>query len=251
MIRGLLYLFIMLFTLASCTKQPKSDTARISDPEDLLTTNEGTIYEIDTATSIITWVGTKPTGRHNGIFKILNGKIQVVKIENQIDSQLVNDQVEKHLNKINHASVTININSIDILDLKDDRVQYNILLKYLRSDDFLQVDKFPEAKFELISIKEMEEDTTKRINNEFTVINPTHKVKGNLTLKGITKSIEFPIRMDMRNQKLEASAKFNIDRTAWSIHHQNENDPVARTKDGLINNVVNVGFEIIAYSQDP
>jgi polyisoprenoid-binding protein YceI len=238
-------------TAAGCTQQPKSDMARISGPEDLPTASSGTTYEIDTATSLVTWVGTNPTGRHNGIFKIKNGSITVSNNDSQMDSQLVNDQEKLNHNQINLARITIDIKSVDILDLKHDRVQYNKLLKHLKSDDFFQADKYPEAIFELISIEKIEEDTTKSMNKKFTLINPTHQMKGNLTIKGITKSIEFPVRLDVRNLKLEASAKFNIDRTAWDINHLNENDPVAKTRDSFINNIVNVGFEIIAYSKDP
>ncbi|MBR9998800.1 MAG: YceI family protein [Cyclobacteriaceae bacterium] len=242
-----LYHLCLFLAIAGCTKQPKGEMAKISDPENVSRKPEGTIYKIDTATSIVTWIGTNPTSRHNGIFKIRDGSVNVVKR----DSMGSENQELKTYTTINNAQLTIDITSLDILNLKPDPEQYKELLKYLESEDFFHTEKFPDALFELISIREIEKDSTERINDEFTIIDPTHLIRGNLTMKGITKSIEFPARVDMRNRKLEASAKFNIDRTVWNINYMDETDLVARTKDGLIDHIVNVGFEILAYSQEP
>jgi len=244
---NLLPYILIILTFTGCTDHPNSDMAKISDPEQVKPLSEGIRYEIDTATSLVTWVGTNPTGRHNGIFKIEEGWITVIKN----DSQQVENKNEQLTNNIRHAQITIDIRSVDILDLKPDLQQYNKLLRHLKSKDFFQVQKYPVATFELISVQEIKKDSTERESNEFTIIDPTHMIKGNLTIKGITKGVEFPVRLDMRNLKIEASAKFNIDRTAWNINYLDENDPVARTKDSFINNIVNIGFEILAFSQDP
>ncbi len=246
----LLYIFIIL-TVTGCTRDPKSDIVRIGEPGEIKTLNEGITYKIDTATSIITWVGTNLTERHNGIFKIKEGSITVSRVENQPDSQAVSLPPKKDVDRIIQARIVVSINSVDILDLKHDRAQYDKLLRHLKSDDFFQSEKFPEAIFELTAIEKIEKDSVESINNEFAIINPTHRVIGNLTIKDITKSIEFPVRLGLVNLKLEASAKFNIKRTDWGINPLDNNDPVARTKDSLINNIVNVGLEIIAYSQEP
>jgi polyisoprenoid-binding protein YceI len=71
-------------------------------------------------------------------------------------------------------------------------------------------------------------------------------MNGNLTIKGITLNVEFPVRADYRNLRFEASAKFNINRMDWDIKYKDENDPAARATDSFIHNIVNVGFEIIA-----
>jgi polyisoprenoid-binding protein YceI len=241
------YYFFILLSITGCTKQPKSDMAKISDPEQVQPLGEGERFVIDTATSIITWVGTKPTGRHNGIFKIKEGFITVIKN----DSQQVNENNRQFIGQIKHAQIIIDISSVDILDLKHNPLQYDKLLKHLKSKDFFQTDKFPIATFELTFCEKIEKDSIVRESNEFTLIDPTHMVRGNFTLKGNTKSIEFPVRLDMRNLKVEVSAKFNIDRTAWNINYLNENDAVAKAKDSFINNIVNIGFEILAFSQNP
>jgi hypothetical protein len=240
--------FLMLFiAIAGCTDQSREDMAKISDPAKVSTQPKGSLYAVDTATSIMTWIGKNPTGRHNGIIKFSDGSVTVVK------SDSLNQETQEKVSYfiINSGQVTINLETLDILNLKHDREQYDKLLTHLKSEDFFHIDEYPTAFFELTSIEKIRNDTTITEKTEFNIIPPTHSIKGNLTMKGITKGIEFPARVDLRNLKLEASAKFSIDRTVWNINNRDDRDPVAKTKDRLIDPVVNVGFEIIAYSQEP
>jgi polyisoprenoid-binding protein YceI len=201
----------------------------------------GLVYEIDTSKSFITWVGTEPLSWHNGTFKIKSGSLKIV--ENEI-----NNVTKKK--ELGAGKIKIDIQSIDILDLKDNPVQFNKLKSHLLSPDFLDADMYPEAEFEMTELEKITSDSLRRDNGEYTTISPTHILRGNLTIRGITKGIEFPVKIDIRNYKFEASAKFNIDRTKWNIMYRNENDPVARAKDGIIHNIVNVGFEILARQEN-
>ena len=54
---------------------------------------------------------------------------------------------------------------------------------HLKNQDFFEVEKFPTGHFEIVKVEEM------------AIENATHKITGNLTLKGITKSVEFPIKI--------------------------------------------------------
>ncbi len=219
--------------------------AKIGNEAKVESPGKGISYQIDTSASLVTWVGTKPTGRHNGIFRILSGTIHIV--EEKVDSILN----KKPVKRIENATIVIDMGSIDIQDLKHEPQQYRKLLNHLKSEDFFSTEEFPIATFELTSITPLEQDTTQRMRNEFTIIDPTHTITGNLTIKGITKSIEFPVKIDMRNLKIELSAKFNVNRTSWGINYLNENDAVARVRDSFIHDIVNVGFEILAFSKSP
>jgi polyisoprenoid-binding protein YceI len=247
----LLYLLLIMLSVASCARKPDGDQGKISEPGKTRNTPERNTYKIDTATSIVTWEGSRNLERHNGIFKIKEGSIIISRLKYPVDSQEVNIPTIKDLDQIDQAHVTINVNSMDILDLIHDQVQYKKLLRYLKSEDFLQTSEYPEATFELTSIEKIDKDTTAETNDELTIIDPTHRIKGNLTIRGITKSIEFPVRLGLINLKLEASAKFNIDRTAWGIDIPDDSDKISSTRDDRVNNIVNVGFEIIAYLQEP
>ncbi|MGB5979935.1 MAG: YceI family protein, partial [Cyclobacteriaceae bacterium] len=81
---------------------------------------------------------------------------------------------------------------------------------------------------------------------EYKISNPTHKITGNLTMRGNTKSITFPAKVDMSGDQITARAKFNIDRTEWGVSYGDESKAVDKAKDQFIYNTVNVGFDIVA-----
>jgi polyisoprenoid-binding protein YceI len=64
-------------------------------------------------------------------------------------------------------------------------------------------------------------------------------ISGNLTLKGVTKNIEFPARITVSGNAAEAIAKFNIDRKEWGIVY-------AGKPDDLIRDAVHLGISIKA-----
>lgn len=72
----------------------------------------------------------------------------------------------------NGVSVTINTSSVDSNHAERDR--------HVRGKDFLNVKKFPEASFNSTSVSQGEDE------GEYTV-------KGDLTLHGVTKQVEFEI----------------------------------------------------------
>ncbi len=87
---------------------------------------------------------------------------------NDFDGTFSYDEKNKGASKI---AVTVNTKSIDSNHAERD--------KHLRSDDFLDVDKFPEAKFVSTSYAEGSDGKA--------------KLKGNLTLHGVTKEIEVDV----------------------------------------------------------
>jgi len=87
---------------------------------------------------------------------------------NDFDGTFSYDEKNKGASKI---AVTVNTKSVDSNHAERD--------KHLRSDDFLDVEKFPEAKF--VSTSYVEGTDGKA------------KLKGNLTLHGVTKEIEIDV----------------------------------------------------------
>ncbi|MFM2285794.1 MAG: hypothetical protein RLZZ543_1291 [Bacteroidota bacterium] len=83
------------------------------------------------------------------------------------------------------------------------------LLGHLKSDDFFSVEKNPEAQFEIVKV-EAASDAASGNNSTVT---------GNLTIKGIAKSITFPANITIEPAQLTAKAEFNIDRTEWDIKY--------------------------------
>ncbi len=75
-----------------------------------------------------------------------------------------------------------------------------IALSPIESKNFFEVEKFPTATFVI----------TKIAGNQVT---------GNLTIKGITKSISFPAEISVKGGKVAAKASITIDRTDYNIKY--------------------------------
>jgi len=146
-------------------------------------------YTIDTSASIINWEGTEGLARitttHMGSFNIQRGSLSVK------DSQLV------------AGSFVIDINSLKNADLTNPKKNAD-LVGHLKSPDFFEVAKYPTATFELVSAEKMPSDSL--------------KITGNLTMKGVTKSVIFPAKVDFSNTGVNAHAKFYINRKDWGMN---------------------------------
>ena len=142
---------------------------------------------IDTDASKIEWVGEKVTGEHNGVVKIKSGGLEVE-----------GDQ-------ITGGNFVIDMTTIDVQDLSGDTK--GKLMGHLRSDDFFSVEKHPTATFKITSVNESKQEGA------------THFIAGDLTIKGKTNKITFPATVSMVGSKINATAKFDLDRTKWDIRY--------------------------------
>ncbi|MDX1904048.1 MAG: YceI family protein [Thermonemataceae bacterium] len=216
--------------LASCEQAPKGEEAKTGEAQAVDTTKkaESNELKVDLAASQVTWVGTKPTGKHNGTFNIKEGSVSVK------DKQLV------------AAKFVIDINTLKVLDIPADDEGNGKLTKHLKGADFFDAEKFPTATFELTSAEAYKADSTKKVEEkekEYILENPTHTVTGNLELKGVKKSVSFPAVVKLEDGKVEAEAKFNINRKDWGMEYGTDE---AKLKDKFIRPTVHVGFKVIA-----
>jgi polyisoprenoid-binding protein YceI len=220
---------IILATLIcySCTNAPKSDEAKTTEAKEVNEDKTGETWKLNVAESEIEWVATKVTGYHIGNVPLQNGEI-IVK----------------------NGDVTGGRFILDLANLKvtgpkgSDSTSNNKLLKHLKSADFFDVEKHPEGIFELTEVKpyngsSLKDSTDPRQEeiSKYKVTDPTHTVSGNLTLKGVTKNIEFPARITISGNSAEAIAKFNIDRKDWNIVYPGK-------PDDLIRDAVHLGIHI-------
>lgn len=212
---------ILLFTgcVVACEQAPKADKAKITDAQ-TVQAGTGNAYLPDTASSIVEWIGTKPTGKHHGTLKLAGGAIYVK------DSIITGGQF------------TINMNSLQNKDLVGDTAMQHKLETELKGEMFFDVKKYPAATFEITSVAPFQQ----AVGDELTLKNATHIIKGNLTLKSVTKNISFPASITISSHALNAVANFNIDRTQWGISYRADKS----LQDKLINSQVNISFNIRA-----
>lgn len=245
MIKTNIFLLSLSLFVISCTKKPAGTDSVVGEPqENTADIDSGTKYELDLSSSVITWIGSRPVKQHNGTIGIKEGFL-VSK-----DSSLV------------AGEILIDVPSLDIKDLKKDSENYEKLKNHLMSEDFFHADSFPVARFELITFvpydsmikivdkEEFPSENSPALLSEFMVKEPTHSVTGNLTIRGITKSITFPATILFRNNKVYAEAKFNIDRTEWNVKYDDESSVIDKAKDKFIYNTVNVGFSLQAIREE-
>ena len=206
--------YAAVLLLAACNS-PKGDSAETSEKQ-IVSTTTGTNYTLDT-TSSVRWAASKPTETHEGNFKISEGVFTV------------ND------NGLTGGTFTINIASLLCTDLKptDGKAK---LEGHLKSPDFFDVAKFPNAKFEITAVAPYIADTATAAKDA------THLVSGNLTLRDSTKNISFPAKVTVDGQSLTAKADFNIDRTMWGMNYKGPGNP----QDWLISKQVNLKLDISA-----
>jgi len=137
--------------------------------------------KVNTASSSVAWYAEKVTGKHNGTVGISAGALNL------------------NGNKLVGGNFTIDLKSIKDLDITD--AGYNQkFIGHISSGDFFEVEKFPTATFVI----------TKIAGNQVT---------GNLTIKGITKSISFPAEISVKGGKVAAKASITIDRTDYNIKY--------------------------------
>jgi polyisoprenoid-binding protein YceI len=208
---------VILSLFSACTDAPESDEAKTTEAKAVTDSAVGASFMVDTTSSKVEWVATKVSGYHTGTIHIKNGELQV-KDGNVVGGNFVMDMT-----------------SIAVTGPKGSKPKDNAkLLGHLKSPDFFEVDKNPEAKFVVTGVQPFSgtvKDTTdprQEEISEYKVPNPTHTVSGNLTLKGVTKNIEFPARITVAGNATEAIAKFNIDRTQWNIVYPGKPDDLIR-----------------------
>jgi polyisoprenoid-binding protein YceI len=219
---------ILIIAFTACTSAPDSDKAKTSEAVAVTQSGSGESIKIDTTASIVEWVATKVTGYHSGTVNVSAGELNV---------QDTN---------ITGGNFTLNMNSIAVTGPKGSDEKGNAkLLGHLKSPDFFEVSANPEAKFVITSVKPFsgsvnkEDETRQESISKYKVANPTHMVSGNLTLKGVTKNIEFPAKITNTGNTLNAMAKFNIDRSQWNIVYPGK-------PDDLIRNDIHMGIAIKA-----
>ncbi|MGJ1390565.1 YceI family protein [Sphingobacterium spiritivorum] len=194
--------------LSSCAGNPEGKKAETSDSTAIVeNTVSGNSFTVDTAQSKVVWTGTKVTGQHTGTVVVKSGSIQ-------IDN-----------NALVGGTFTLDMNSISSTDLEG---EYKDKLDgHLKAADFFDAAQFPEATFVISKV-------------EAGATASDVKVTGNLTIKGITKSISFDTKvLESTDSVIKTHADFNIERADWGVNY-------AGKEDDLISKQINFKIDIVA-----
>ncbi|TYP70906.1 YceI family protein [Aquimarina intermedia] len=181
----------LLITAISCKGENKNETDAAAAEAVKEAPMEAATYTVDTASSTIEWVGSKPTGEHTGTIAVSDGMIKV------------------NADKIEGGTFTVDMKTITVTDLEgDDKASLEGHLKGEgegKEDHFFNVAQYPTANFEITGISEKEGKTM---------------IDGNLTIKGVKKNISFPATTSMEGDMMSlTSEEFTIDRTEWNVNY--------------------------------
>ncbi|MFO7722014.1 MAG: YceI family protein [Bacteroidales bacterium] len=208
-------IFAMLFILASCGGGIKGDKVESGEAMEEQIVVGDKLLEADLAESNVEWVGKKPTGQHNGTVELKEGRLELSE------------------GKLIGGSFTMDMKSIKVLDLTDPKMNGD-LRGHLSSPDFFSVDSFPTATFVITGAEE--------------IANPglTHKITGNLTIKGITRSISFDANVRAEENKLIATTpQFIINRAEWNVRYGSKSF-FNNLKDNFINDDIGLKINLTA-----
>ena len=188
------------------------------------------VYRIDTTKSTVTWIGAKVTGRHNGVIPIKEGHINL------------------HNGMAHGGKTVFDMANVRSSDKTIDEAGNRKLTRHLRSEEFFGVEQHQTASFVITSITPFDSTERQEIpaapagTKRLRIKNPTHKITGNLTIKGITKSVSFPALITLEDTMLRAKANFNIDRTEWRLNYGADKSLGNKT----IYPAVNIGLDLVA-----
>ena len=143
-------------------------------------------YSVNKANSTVKWEAKKVTGQHDGTIAINNGSLK-------LDG-----------NQILGGSLVIDMKSIVNTDITDAAMNKK-LVGHLWSDDFFSVEKFPESKLNIVKVEPKSGDV--------------YHFVGDLTIKGITKPIEFDAKVNLVGEKLTANGVITINRTLYDVRY--------------------------------
>lgn len=201
---------LILLACGGEQKTAQTGDAQAVDSTKITTANT---FAIDTAASTVGWEGgegfAKLVKTHNGTFGVSEGTLS------SKDSSLVG------------GKFVIDLNNLVVLDLPKGKKNAD-LVGHLKSNDFFDVAKFPSATFELVSAEKTASDSL--------------KITGNLTMKGVTKSVVFPAKVAISDSQISANAQFYINRKDWGMNYSSESS----LGDEMIRDAVGIALKIVA-----
>jgi polyisoprenoid-binding protein YceI len=143
-------------------------------------------YPVNISKSQVNWTGEKVTGEHSGTIGVKSGVFQLQEGD------------------LKGGSFVIDMGSISVNDLDG---EYRKKLEgHLKSDDFFGVKKFPIARFNITNVAPGGDEGK-------------YRIAGAMTIKNITKQIEFDALLENKGGSLNATASIIIDRADFDVRY--------------------------------
>jgi len=184
---GLMFLAACSDPAANKSKAVTGEAAQVASPQSA----RGQKYQITPQNSKIEFVGSKVTGTEHGSFEKFSGEIDYTGAPEN-----------------SRVNISIEMDSV--------RTDSAGLETHLKSADFFDVAKFPQATFVSTAIKAGGDKGA------------SHTITGNLTLHGVTKSITFPATIAVTPDTATVDSTFSINRKEFGIMYAGKSNDLIR-----------------------
>ena len=177
-----------------------------------------TDYTVDTQGTTLLWTGSKSfTGdEHKGTINVTSGNLSVAN------------------GKLTAGEFAIDMASIASTDGMDEE-KTGMLVGHLASPDFFDVANHPKASFEITAVEDVAGDAA-----------ITHKISGNLTLRGVTKEITIPAKVNIVDGAVMATSEFTFDRSDFGVNYGSSKIDVNLVKDKVISDDIKLNLNLVA-----
>lgn len=195
-----------------------NDKPLTSEANEVVTTTDGQPFNIDTTTSKVEWKGYKVVKSENtshfGDIKFESGELTIK--DGTLES----------------GKFVVDMNSLANRDITDDQEKAAKLDGHLKNEDFFEVEKFPTASYEITKVSSLEE-------GDYNTL-----LEGNLTIKGITKPVQFKANVKVEDDKASIKTEpTDINREDFGVKFQM---PI---QNGVIKNEVTIQVSVEATQQ--
>ena len=189
----------------SCGK----DKPVTSESNEVLTQTDGVLYKIHTMNSRVEWKGYKvlktDQTTHFGTIRFESGDVTIKE------------------GKLQSGKFVADINTLENIDLKDKQEMKTKLENHLKSGDFFEVEKFPTASYEITKVTEAN-------GGDYNTL-----LDGNLTIKGITKPVQFKANVTVADGNVNiATEPTDINREDFGLKF------TLPLENGLLNKEINL-----------
>ncbi|MFT6190942.1 YceI family protein [Polaribacter sp.] len=204
----ILSLLVVASVLTAC-KESKKEKVQVKEAVKVAV-NVDELNNVDATSSVLTWIGTKPTGAHNGTVALKSGGLLIE-----------NDKLIQGVFVIDMSTIT----NVDMAGADG----AGKIEGHLKSADFFDIAAYPTAKFVITSVVEAEGKLA---------------VTGNLQIKDVTKSITIPAMISEEGGVTTfKSDVFNVDRADFNVKYGSKRW-IEGLKDKFINDLMEMSFEV-------
>jgi len=223
--RQLLFLLFVVL-LSGCTAKratlpepPDWTTQKKEDPRRMGFSVVSGNFGLDTKRSVVYWVGKKkwPYEEYAGTLNLSKGLMNL------------------SMGKITAGDFTVDMNTLDIVSLKDSPHDYKKMMDRLRNY-FFYVNDYPTILFKITSVSEAKS------------ANATHRINGKLTIKDKTNDISIPATIMLNGDEVKAWSRFSINRNDYNIIY-NESSFFGGIGNAAIKDSIDMALELVGIKE--